>query len=214
MDTIRILLVDDQSIILDGLDALITEDERFIVVGRAVNGREAMERALELVPDVVVMDISMPEVDGIEATKAIRSSRKLAKAEVRVLVLSMYNNKEFVDELFEAGASGYLLKNTGREELKEALLTVAGGGRYVAAQVQRTLDEVNAARRQGDIGRYLTRREKEIVRLLAADRTNHEIAEQLHLSVQTVETHKKNIYFKLGIHSSGALVTYAMERGW
>lgn len=215
MEPIKILLTDDQSIILDGLEALIQQDADFAVVGRAGNGREALELAENLQPDIVLMDISMPVMDGIEATRAIKASKKLRKHKVRVLVLSMYNNREFVNELLDAGASGYVLKNTGREELREALLTVASDQRYLARPVQATLEEVNNIRNNGgDPGHALTRREKQIVKLIVADKSNHEIADELSLSPATIETHRKNIFNKLGIHSTAALVKYAMERGW
>ena len=212
MDTSKILLVDDQTIILDGLQALISQDESFEVIGRARNGREAIEKTAELKPDLVLMDISMPEMDGIEATKALMKKNK----HVKVLVLSMYNNKEFVNELLDAGASGYVLKNTGREELREALLTVASGHRYLARPVQATLDATNGTdeRDDGDAFHALTRREKEIIRLIVKDRSTKEIADDLCLSEATVETHRKNIYHKLKIHNAGSLVKYAMERGW
>lgn len=210
----RILLVDDQSIILDGLEALIQQEQAFEVIGRASNGREAIDKTEELKPDVVLMDISMPEVDGIEATREIRASRKLKKTDVKILVLSMYNNREYVNEMLEAGANGYVLKNTRREELRDAILTVASGNRYLADEVQRTIDETNHKRAEGDPVQFLTRREKQIVQLISKDMSNQQIADELHLSPQTIETHRKNIFHKLDLHSTAALVKYAVERGW
>ncbi len=209
MDPIRLLLADDQNIILDGLQALIQQDP-----GRANNGKEAVEQALKLRPDVVLMDINMPEMDGIEATKALKALKKTA--DIKVLVLSMYNNKDFVNELLNAGASGYVLKNTNREELREALLTVAGGHRYLAKPVQETLDEEERFRQRNgsDAPHSLTKREKEIICHIVADKTSQQIAEELFLSPATVETHRKNIFSKLDIRSTAGLVKYAMERGW
>ncbi|MBK7285986.1 MAG: response regulator transcription factor [Flavobacteriales bacterium] len=137
-----LLLADDQSIILDGLEALLQHDPDVHVVGRASNGLEAVERAKELQPDVVLMDISMPKMDGIEAT------RELMKCctSTRVLMLTMYGNKEFVNEMLEAGASGFLLKNVGKEELRTALRTVAAGQQYIAKEVQRMLEDPTTSR--------------------------------------------------------------------
>jgi len=213
MAAIRILLVDDQSIILDGLEALIAQNDDFIVCGRANNGLEAIAKVKALAPDVVLMDINMPEMDGIEATKKVK---KLTKSP-QVLVLSMYNNVDFVREMMDAGASGYVLKNTGRVELREAILTVAAGHRYLAKPVQDTLDaSYTVAAEKAEVGSYhsLTKREKEIVKLIVGEKSSQQIAEVLFLSVQTVETHRKNIFHKLNIHTTAGIVRYAMERGW
>ncbi len=213
MPVTRILLVDDQSIILDGLEALISQNDDFLVCGRASNGREAVEKAIALRPDVVLMDISMPEMDGIEATRAVKKGVKGAQ----VLVLTMYNNPEFVRELMDAGASGYVLKNTGRVELREAIVAVAAGQRYLAKPVQQMLDESQRStpeRKEGDGYHALTKREKQIVKLIMNGKTTQEIADALFLSVTTIETHRKNIFHKLAIRNTAGIVKYAMERGW
>jgi two-component system response regulator NreC len=211
MSRVRILLADDQSIILDGLEALIAQTPEFVVCGRAGNGREAVDQARALRPDVVLMDVSMPELDGIEATRQV----KKMLPRTQVLVLTMYNSADLVHELMEAGASGYLLKNTGRKELHEAITAVAAGRRYMAASVQEVLDA--ESRRAGE-GRpretTLTKREKEVVMLIAAGRTTQEIADKLFLSPATIETHRKNIFHKLDCRNYAALVKYALERGW
>ncbi len=213
MKTIRILLVDDQSIILDGLEALIALNDRFSVCGRANNGKEAVALAQQLKPDVVLMDISMPEMDGIEATREVK--KRLNKT--HVLMLTMYNNADFVRELLDAGASGYLLKNTGRAELWEAILTVMSGQRYLAKPVLDMLNARNAElAAQGTEPDFhaLTKREKEIAKMLVEGGTSQDIAEKLFLSVSTIETHRKNIHHKLGVHSTAGIVRYAIERGW
>lgn len=210
---IKVLIVDDQSIIRDGLEAILTTDPEITVCGHACNGLEALKLCKEHAPDVVLMDISMPEMDGIEATKAIRKRWK----KTQVLVLSMYNNHEFVNELMDAGASGYVLKNTGRLELKEAITAVANGHRYLAKPVQATLEESQQAMLGSNGGeRYhsLTKREKEIVKLIVKERTTVEIADVLSLSTGTIETHRKNIFHKLDVRNAAGLVKYAMERGW
>jgi two-component system nitrate/nitrite response regulator NarL len=212
VNTMTLLLADDQSIILDGLEALLQHDPDVHVVGRASNGLEAVERAKELQPDVVLMDISMPKMDGIEAT------RELMKCctSTRVLMLTMYGNKEFVNEMLEAGASGFLLKNVGKEELRTALRTVAAGQQYIAKEVQRMLEgSDNFKDRRGEqVYVSLTKREKEVVMLVCKEYTTQEIATALFLSPQTIDTHRKNILHKLDLRNVAGLVKYAMERGW
>lgn len=213
MPATRILIVDDQSIILDGLEALIGANDDFVVCGRASNGSEAVEKARQLQPDVVLMDISMPEMDGIDATRRLKKNQP----STQVLVLTMYNHPEFVRELLDAGASGYLLKNTGRHELREAILAVAAGRRFLAAPVQDLLNESmrrTPERTKEDGYHALTRREKEIIRYIVAGRTSQEIADVLCLSPATVETHRKNICHKLALRNTAGIVRYAMERGW
>lgn len=212
MERTNILLVDDQTIILDGLEALLGQEDDLAVCGRALNGRIAVEMALALQPDVVLMDINMPEMDGIEATKRIKKQLPCTN----VLVLSMYHNVEFVHELMDAGACGYLLKNTDRTELCSAIHLAASGQRFLAPPVQAALD-VDLFLPDGSRDTQyvsLTRREKEIVQLICKELSTTEIAAKLFLSKETVETHRKNIASKLGIHCIAGLVRYAMERGW
>lgn len=207
----RILLVDDQSIILDGLSALLKEEKDLNVVGVARSGEEAISEVARLQPDVVVMDISMPPgMDGIEATRKIR--HKWPK--VNVLVLSMYHQKDMVNEVMDAGASGYVLKNTDRKQFSEALRTVAAGHRFLAPEVSNLLDEVTDPARPTVPVPTLTRREKEIIRMVAQSRSTQEISDALGLSYATVETHRKNVMHKLGLKNPAGLVRYAMERGW
>lgn len=211
---INILLVDDHHLVIDGMRALLSQEPDFKVVGEARNGREAVEKAKALKPRVVIMDISMPEMDGIEATQLIRRNKNLKNT--YVMVLSMYSNREFIDELLEAGATGYLLKNTGRAELREAIHTVSAGQRYLCKPVQDTMDAPfrNHERQPGKGFVTITKREKEIILLIMAEKNTHDIADALHLSPATVETHRKNILHKLDMHSTAGLVRYAMERGW
>ncbi|MCC6839530.1 MAG: response regulator transcription factor [Flavobacteriales bacterium] len=207
-----LLLVDDQSIILDGLEALLAHEPDVQVVGRATSGAEAVERAKELFPDVVLMDISMPGMDGIEATKALLK----CCTDTRVLVLSMYDHPDLVREIMEAGARGYVLKNVGKEELGLALRAVAAGDRYIGRDVQEAMDHDHRFQdRAGATGcNVLTKREQEVVKLICREYSTAEIAEMLFLSPQTVDTHRKNILQKLAVKNSAGLVKYAMERGW
>lgn len=209
----NILLVDDQSIILDGLEALLAHHDDLVICGRAVNGRMAVEMAKALCPHVVLMDINMPDMDGIEATRAIKKDMPT----IQVLVLSMYNNAEFTHELMAVGACGYVLKNTDRAELYSAIHLAATGQRYLAPAVQTSLDDARrplAKVRGGSVHAALTKREKEVVKLIMAELTAQQIAEKLFLSKDTVDTHRKNIFSKLDIHSTAGIVKYAMERGW
>ena len=209
----NILLVDDQSIILDGLEALLAQDDDLVVCGRAINGRMAVEMAKTLHPHVVLMDINMPEMDGIEATRAIKKHAPT----IQILVLSMYNHPEFTHELMAAGACGYVLKNTDRTELYHAIHLAAAGQRYLAPAVQASLNDSRrplAKVRDGYAYAALTKHEKEVVKLIMAELTAHQIAEKLFLSKDTVDTHRKNIFSKLDIHTTAGIVKYAMERGW
>ena len=210
--TFTVLLVDDQSIILDGIEALLAPIAQVKVVGRANNGFEAVAVATELKPDLVIMDVNMPGMDGIEATRRILK----ACPETKVLVLSMYGHKEFVLELVDAGASGYLLKNTGKAELLDAISAIMNGKRYMAKELTAVLANGDRFKdRQGENGYgVLTKREVQVVRLIMQERTTQEIAAALFLSPDTVETHRRNIMHKLDVRNIAGLVKYAMERGW
>lgn len=208
---VRLVLVDDQTIILEGLAALLDGDSAFEVVGTAGSGEHAIKVVMRTEPDVVLMDISMPPgISGIEATRHL----KKRYPEVRVLMLSMFSKADLVQEALEAGALGYLLKNTSRKELKEALLAVADGRQYLAEEVKTAMAAGNGNGSSDDSGASLTKRERQVLQLLIKQQSNQEIAAALELSVLTVETHRKHIYRKLGSHSAADLMLYAMERGW
>ena len=207
-----ILLADDQSIILDGLEALLEQNPAVRVVGRASTGVEAVLRARELKPDIVLMDINMPELDGIEATKAVLK----CSSRTRVLVLSMHDHKDVVQEVLEAGATGYLLKNVGKEELMEAILTIAAGKRYLAREIRDRMElpATDTDLKQEKCYTALTKREKEVVQLICMERTTIEIATALNISPETVNSHRKNIMIKLDVRNIAGLVKYAKDRGW
>lgn len=207
-----LLLVDDQTIFLDGIESLLAQLPEVTIVGKACNGQDALKLATELKPDLVLMDINMPNMDGIEASKRMRK----ASPDTRVVVLSMYGHREFVLELLDGGVGGYLLKSTGKEELKHAIITVAEGGQYIAQELRELAATADRhADREGEL-KYgpLTKREVDVVKLIMKEHTTQEIADHLFLSAATVETHRRNIFHKLDCRNVAGLVKYAMERGW
>jgi two-component system response regulator NreC len=211
---IRVLLADDHTLFREGLRALFAGEPDVEVVGEARDGEEALRKAAELRPDVVVMDIQMPVLDGVESTRRIRA----AAPDVKVLVLSMYDDEEHAKRLLAAGAAGFMLKRATSDQLVHALREVVAGGMPldpgVAARVMR--DYVR--RVQGDLdeepaGGDLTPRELEVLRLVAEGRTNQAIADQLGLSRKTVDVHRTNLMRKLDLHDVTDLVKYALRRG-
>jgi DNA-binding NarL/FixJ family response regulator len=209
MTRLRVLLAEDHAIVREGLRALLDAQPDVEVVGEAADGREALDAAKALGPDVVVMDISMPGLNGARATEAIRRDCP----GTRVLVLTMHEDKGYLRQLVQAGASGYLLKRAASQDLIHALRAVAAGGTYLdpalAADVLVGFAG-KAAKREDE----LSDREAEVVRLIARGFSNKEIAAQLDLSSKTVETYKSRSLEKLGLASRSDLVSYAVQRGW
>ena len=211
MDPIRILVADDHALIRTGMKNLLEGNKEFLVVGEAADGEEVIQKARELKPDVVVMDISMPKVNGIEATRILKQSRP----ETGILVLTMHENAEYANQVFKAGASGYVLKNAGKEEISTAIYAVARGEKYFSSRVSEIVMSEYA--RQSEIRSSeaaLTKREQEILDLIGKGLNNQQIADQLFISPRTVETHRTNIMQKLNIHDAPNLVRYALEHGY
>lgn len=211
---IRILIADDHALFRDGLRALFAEEEDIELVGEAANGEEAVQKAIELKPDVVVMDIMMPVMNGIEATRRIRS----AVPETKVLALSMYDDEEYVQQMLTADASGYTLKRATSDELLRALREVVSGGMPLDPAVAAKVVKGYVRRvQQGDEDQTsateLTPRELEVLRLVAEGLTNQAIAERLGLSRRTVDAHRTNLMHKLDMHDVTDLVKYALRRG-
>ena len=214
MSKAKVLLVDDHVVVRQGLKALFADEPDIEVVGEASNGREALERLSDLEPDVVLMDISMPGLNGIEATRQIQQHHP----ETKVVVLSMHANEEYVFQVLQAGASGYVLKQSDSMEVLTAIRAAVAGGSFLSPPISRTVidDYVRRAEARGHGGEpdLLTSREREVLQLLAEGRSNREIAEELSISIKTVETHRSNMMTKLDLSSKTELIKYALRKGW
>lgn len=214
--SIRVLLVDDHKIVRDGLRSLLAKQMDIEVVGEAENGREALDQARELRPDVVVMDIGMRELSGIEATRQV----VLEVQGVRVIALSMHSDRRYVADMLAAGASGYLLKDGAFDELVLAIRNVADGRTYLSQGVSGTIIDDYVKRlsasdspASSSVGRALSPREREVLQLIAEGCSTKECASRLHLSVKTIETHRRQIMDKLGIYNIAGLIKYAVREG-
>ncbi len=216
--SIRVLLADDHAVLRAGLQALLNAEEDIEVIGEAENGQKALELVHSLEPDVVLMDVTMPGVSGLEATRRI----KAAHPEIQVLALTMHDDASYLRDILKAGGSGYVLKEAASDELLSAIRAVKQGGTYLhASHTKLLLDQMSdehqppSASPNAGAERYdlLSERETEIFKLVALGHRNSEIAELLHLSVKTVETYKARLMQKLDLHTRAALVRYALELG-
>ena len=207
----RILIVDDHKIVREGLRSLIEDDGNYEVVGEASNGREALKLARQLVPNLVIMDVAMNEMNGIDATRQLTKSIP----DVRVLALSMHSDSRYVKQMLEAGAMGYLVKENAFEEMAAALRSVLTGRLYVSPQASGSIlqDIAQGQGTEGEAVSPLTLREKETLQLIAEGHSTAEIAERLFVSVKTVETHRKKIMDKLDLRSVAELTKYAIREG-
>lgn len=215
---IRVVLADDHDILREGLKALLTIQGGVEIVGEATTGRQAVELAERLLPDVILLDLSMPELDGFEACRRIRAHQP----QVRVLILTMHEREDYLHQALEAGASGYLVKRAAAAELRLAIRAVAQGETFLSPSVARTLvqsylalreEAAPAEARAAAPYEQLSTREREILKLVAEGHTNQEIADQLVLSVKTVQAHRAHVMEKLGLRDLTHLVRYAVGRG-
>lgn len=208
---IRILITDDHGVIRAGLRALLSGLPEIEVVGEAVDGRDTLRKAVELNPDIVIMDLSMPEMGGVEATAQLA---RLAP-KVRVLILTVHEDESLLKEVIRAGAAGYIIKRAVEDELIHAIRVVARGDMYVHPSMTRALFSAPPASRDFRASEVetLTAREIEVLRLLAKGYTNRQIAEQLGISPRTAEGHRANLSSKLGLRSRVELVDYAQQHG-
>lgn len=209
---IRILLVDDHEMFRDGLESLVKKEDKMQVVDVAENGRIAVQKVRELSPDIVVMDVSMPDLNGIEATRQIKSGG----SQVKIIALSVHSSKQFVTGMLIAGASGYLLKANAFEELINAINAVYGGQIYLTPRIAGVVVDgyvqyVNTITDNDDM--VLSPREREVLQLLAEGHANKKIADLLSISIKTVDTHRQHLMQKLSLRTLPELTKYAIREG-
>src|SRR5260221_62730 len=214
MAKIRVLLADDHTVVRQGLRALLAAEEDIEIVGEAENGRQAIQLVKKLLPDVAVIDIAMPGLNGLEATRQITRSVPTTK----VLILSSYSDDEYVQQLTEAGAAGYLVKQTAANELLKAIREAQQGNAYFSPAIAKRLrDQCREAFVTGKPGHkrsdYLTTREAEVLQLVAEGRANKQIAAELCISIKTVEKHRQQVTNKLNIHDVAGLTRHAIAKG-
>lgn len=213
MDKIRVLLAEDHTIVRKGLRSLLDAERDTEVVGEAEDGRKAIQLVEKLCPDVVLMDISMPGLNGLEATRQITKRFP----EVKVLILTVHSDEEYIRQVLSAGASGYLVKQAAPSELASAIRAAYQGDFFPSPSISRELIEDYTrqaeAMSENDSLLALTDREREVLQLIAEGHSNRQIAEILHISVKTVETHRAHLTDKLGIRSAAELTKYALRKG-
>jgi len=216
MGSIRVILADDHKLVRAGIKSLLENSDGIIVVGEASNGSAAIELTAKLNPDLVILDLAMPELNGLDACKKI----KTRFPDVKTLILSMYIDEEYIIQALKSGASGFLLKDSAPGELKEAVNTVMKGDIYITPSISNDViknfvlgQSSNTSMEEFHSRENLTQRQKEILRLIAEGNSTKEIAEKLFISVKTVETHRANIMRKLDIYDIAGLVKYAIKMG-
>ncbi|ACA88006.1 MULTISPECIES: response regulator [Shewanella] len=202
----RIFIVDDHPIFREGLIARLSMDDDFVIVGQAANGKEALEKMPNLMPDIVLMDISMPEMNGMDAAEIFKDKFP----EIKILILSMHDDKEYVLSVLNRGVRGYALKDISAAEMFYALRVIHNGGIYYSRAIS---DLLVQSSQEPDKNTVLTTREQTVLRLLASGLNNKELARELDISVRTIETHRRNIKDKLAIKTSAGLVRYAIDHG-
>jgi DNA-binding NarL/FixJ family response regulator len=212
---ISILIADDHSIVREGIKNMLKDIEDFVIVGEAENGVDAIEKIKALAPNLIITDISMPKMTGIEVINIVKKEFP----EVKTLILTIHSEEEFIEQIFRSGATGCLYKNAGKGEFELAIRAVNNGENYYCSGLSNVLlkDYFNkkdyAAEQQSDKRVFITVREKQILKLIAEEFSNYEIAEKLFISIRTVETHRKNMMQKLNIDSTIALIKYAVHTG-
>lgn len=209
MGKIKVVLADDHQIVIDGLKSLLKEEDKIQVVGEALNGEEVLRIIKEVAVDVVVLDIEMPKLSGVEVTKTIKKDFP----NIKILILSMYNNERFVQSLIELNVDGYILKNKGKEELVLAIKCIAEGEEYFGREVNKTYRASQKRKSKVEQKIRLTKREKEVLKYIAEGYTTPMISEALFIADSTVETHRRNLIEKTNVPNSKALIRYAIDNG-
>lgn len=209
--TIRIVLIDDHTVLREGLKALLNSEPGLEVVGDAADGRAGIQAADQLKPDVVIADISMPGLNGIESARILRRSYPYMK----LIILSMHSGREYVAKALQAGANGYVLKQGDTNEVISAIQAVMDGGSYLSPAISRHLiDDFPGHTPVVEEGPRLTTREQEVTQLIAEGQSTREISQTLTVSIKTVETHRANIMRKLKTKSQADIIKYALKKGW
>jgi len=214
MKKTKILVADDHELILRGIRMMLDSFPELEIIGEATRGNEAVEKAKELLPDIVFMDISMPDLSGIEACRQIlRNNRR-----IRVIALSQHENNEYVYQMLLAGGSGYMLKNSTKEEFLTAIRNVMAGDKFFSQRISELMITDLMHRKESENVSephhiHITQREKEIIQMIANDLSNQEIGDKLHISLRTVETHRRNIMQKIKVKSVVSLLKYAVKHG-
>ena len=207
---IRMVIADDHQIVIDGLKALLATEKTIEIVGESNNGADLIQYGLQTSPDLILMDIAMPVMDGIEAARILKKEYPA----IKILVLTMYAEQKHIKDMLKIGVDGYILKDSGKEEFLNAIHALMEGETYFDKRVSPVImNSFQPQKKPQNTYTPLTDREKEIVKLVAEGKSTAEIASLIHLSSLTVETHRKNIYTKLGMNKIAGLVKYAIEEG-
>ncbi len=209
---LKVFLADDHPIVMAGIKALVTEDPRFEVIGQAANGREVVRQVIELRPDLLILDISMPGLNGLQVAERLRKDCP----DCRILALTVHEDRGYLRQLLAYGVAGYLLKRSAAEDLIRALTSMASGGLYLDPAIAGLAVSVNAASETGAVASAadLSQREEDVIRLTASGHSNKSVATVLGVSVKSIETYKARAMEKLGIHSRVDLVRHAVSKGW
>ncbi|MEO9473920.1 MAG: response regulator transcription factor [Cyclobacteriaceae bacterium] len=207
---IRLLLVDDHELFLEGIISLIEDEDFLQILGTAVNGKQALEAIKKEQPDVLITDLSMPVMGGIELVQAVKAEFP----DIKILVLTMHNDRPTISEIMMAEAEGYVLKNTDRDELVKAIRKVSDGGTFYCNEVTNVLlERLMEQKRKEEIKISLTEREQEVLKLIAEEKSSEEIANELFISRRTVETHRKNMLKKTEVNTVVGLLKYGVRYG-
>lgn len=210
---IKIYIADDHQMFIDGIKSILKSNKNFSIVGDANTGVQLLAGLESIATDVILMDVNMPVMDGVEATKQVRQKYP----NIKILMLTMFNTRDYIEKLLRVGAHGYILKNTGKEELTEAIEAVMRGESYFSKEVTERIMEGLQKKKLNESNPMLvelTEREKDVLRLIAQELTTQEIAEKLFISFHTVETHRKNLISKLAVRNTAGLVKYAVLQGY
>lgn len=206
------MIADDHQLFIDGIKSLVKTMKNMEIIAEVNNGKELLEVLDKTTCDIILMDINMPEMDGIEATKLVKTKYST----VKILMLTMFSSRDYIEKLLRAGADGYILKNTGKAELQEAIETLMNGESYFSKEVTERIMEGLQKKKNMEKSTYLvelTEREIDVLKLIVQEFTTVEIAEKLFISTHTVETHRKNLISKLNVRNIAGLVKYAMQNG-